>query len=214
MARRCVAPRCPDPAGESGLCARHEKRLLITGTLPTYLDPVKGDRSGEGHYGILDVDELGALCHECGLRFAGLGQHVVRSHGLKVDGYKQRHGLDGSLQVRSTTPRRRPHPCSRCGVVLITPAKICDACRAHRQEARIRRQMRFPRWRILTAEERTALAAANPDELPELVLRLQRGRVPSKAIGTVLDISPGRMSERFPRPDRRRPKTPLRSVTN
>ena len=52
-----------------------------------------GDQDGFGIYGVLDVDEDGVLCHECGLRFRSVGQHVYMAHEMTAAEYREAHGL-------------------------------------------------------------------------------------------------------------------------
>ncbi|MFC6706773.1 MucR family transcriptional regulator [Flexivirga alba] len=52
-----------------------------------------GDPDGHGRYGVLDEDSDGLLCHECGRRFAHLGVHAWKGHGLTASEYRQAHGL-------------------------------------------------------------------------------------------------------------------------
>lgn len=197
---RCVAHRCSEPAGSSGLCRRHRRRLETGGGLPTANELAKGDPSGHGQFMILDVSELGVLCHECGQRFAALGNHARRSHSLTADQYRAKHGIEGSLALRDRTGRRRPHPCSRCGEVLTSPAKLCDRCRAHRLRKKQQQPARRPRWRPLTEAERMDLVKTSADALAPLITRLQEDRVPSRAIGEVIGLSARQMASQFPRP--------------
>lgn len=198
---RCVAHRCPDEA-EPGrqLCKEHRQRLDRGEGLPTAGELVKGDPSGYGHYGILDIDSTGIVCHECGHRFVGLGQHARRSHQLTADEYRQRHGIRQRLMLPGPPGRRRPRPC-RCGRLLTGKAKMCQQCRKRRAvEAAALKQPPRPRWRDLTDVEREQLSAASPDELGPLIEQLQRDRVPSKQIGAVLGQDSSWMSTHWPRP--------------
>lgn len=52
-----------------------------------------GDPDGHGRYGVLDEDEEGLLCHECGWRGAHLGLHVYKAHGVTARAYRLEHGL-------------------------------------------------------------------------------------------------------------------------
>lgn len=52
-----------------------------------------GDEDGHGRYGVLDEDVEGLLCHECGRRYAHLGLHVYKAHGLTAKEYRAEHGL-------------------------------------------------------------------------------------------------------------------------
>lgn len=63
-----------------------------------------GDQDGHGQYGVLDEDADGLLCHECGDRFAHLGLHVWKRHGVTASEYRETHGLSRrrGLVVSST----------------------------------------------------------------------------------------------------------------
>lgn len=65
-----------------------------------------GDRDGFGEFGVLDESSDGLLCHECGRRFAHLGLHVTRAHGLPAAAYRQAHGLAGRGLVAQRTRER------------------------------------------------------------------------------------------------------------
>ena len=52
-----------------------------------------GRPDGHGLFGVLDEDEDGLLCHECGWRGVHLGLHAYRTHGLSARQYKIEHGL-------------------------------------------------------------------------------------------------------------------------
>lgn len=127
----CVAFRCDAPAGVTGLCRAHQRRLDSGGGLPTANELFTGDLSGHGRYGIIDVSDVGILCHECGERFASVAQHVLRTHQLDPGDYRLRHGLQPRQSLglpRDGTVRRRPKMCS-CGAVFTTPGKRCQECR-------------------------------------------------------------------------------------
>lgn len=199
---RCVAHRCPDQA-EPGrqLCAEHRQRLERGQGLPVAGEPAKGDPSGHGRYGVLDGDDTGLICHECGERFISLGQHAQRTHQLTADEYRERHGIRGSLRLPGPAGRRRPRPC-RCGRLLTGVAKICLHCRARRAvEAAELKPEPWDRWRELTDAEREELVSASPEELGALIVRLQLDRVRSRQIGAALGRGPSWMSKRWPLPD-------------
>lgn len=48
---------------------------------------------GHGRYGVLDEDDDGLLCHECGKRFVHLGLHAWKGHGVSAAEYCRAHGL-------------------------------------------------------------------------------------------------------------------------
>src|SRR5690606_8832205 len=64
-----------------------------------------GDEDGHGWYGVLDEDADGLLCHECGRRFAHLGLHVYKAHGLTAKEYRAAHGLGRRGLIAETTRR-------------------------------------------------------------------------------------------------------------
>ncbi|WP_255436545.1 hypothetical protein [Tessaracoccus sp. MC1756] len=70
--------------------------------------------------------------------------------------------------------------------------------------------MRRPRWRQLSVHEEARLVNVHAEELAQLVRQLQRERVPSNVIGSVLGISPAQMSQRFPRREYRRSQSDQR----
>ena len=43
---------------------------------------VYGERDGFGQYGVIDENDDGLLCHECGFRYTHLGLHSAKSHDL------------------------------------------------------------------------------------------------------------------------------------
>lgn len=59
-----------------------------------------GDQDGHGRYGILDIDDEGALlCHECGEYFQHLATHARLAHGLYAAEYRSQHGLGRSARL-------------------------------------------------------------------------------------------------------------------
>ena len=162
-------------------------------------------------WGRVDRTAEGILCHECGQRFASLGIHLARAHELTVRVYRDRHGIhdEESLAVASAgRPRRRAHPCGRCGTILTVPGKLCDECRVtrlveleNRQAALAEPRPVKARWRRLTGEERDDLLRAAPEEVGSLIASLQRSRVTSAEIAAVLGRSQKWMARTHPRPD-------------
>jgi len=131
---RCGAFGCTTETVDP-LCIFHARRVRRGLGLPTVDDLRVGDRSGHGVWGRVDRTAEGILCHECGQRFASLGIHLARAHELTVRVYRDRHGIhdEESLAVASAgRPRRRAHPCGRCGTILTVPGKLCDECRVTR----------------------------------------------------------------------------------
>lgn len=207
---RCVAFGCTtETAGR--LCVFHARRLRRGLGLPTAADLRVGDPSGHGVWGVVDRSEDGVLCHECGQRFARLGVHLARAHELTVREYRDRHGIadEESLAIASVgRPRRRAHPCWRCGTILTVPGKLCPDCRVARRvelEACKAAQAepkppKPPRWRRLTLEEWDQLLRVAPGDLGSLIESLQRSRVTSAEIAAVLGRTPTWMAQNHPRP--------------
>ena len=52
-----------------------------------------GNTDGYGRYGLIDEDDSGLLCHECGKRYRHLSTHVSLGHKMRVADYRRRHGL-------------------------------------------------------------------------------------------------------------------------
>lgn len=52
-----------------------------------------GDLYGFGRYGIVDENELGLRCHECGERYRYLGLHVWKAHQIRAKDYRTKYGL-------------------------------------------------------------------------------------------------------------------------
>lgn len=52
-----------------------------------------GDEDSHGHYGVLNEDAAGLLCHDCGRRFTHLGLHAYKAHGITAREYRAAHGL-------------------------------------------------------------------------------------------------------------------------
>ncbi|MGO1487838.1 MAG: MucR family transcriptional regulator [Arachnia sp.] len=205
-----MAYRCQEDAVPGGqLCRAHQHRLDRGGGLPTAAETLPGDPSGHGVFGVIDRNNTGVLCHECGQRFARLGNHLRRAHQMNATLYRQRHGLPAaeSLSMPPSPdglPQSKLHPCSRCHTEFTTPGRLCPTCRQHKNERKRQRQLeaesKKPQWRTLTTTEEKELLTAPVDELSDLIERLQQDRIPSKAIGGVLGRDPVWMSRHHPRP--------------
>ncbi|MBK7822063.1 MAG: MucR family transcriptional regulator [Tessaracoccus sp.] len=196
----CIGARCPDDAlpGER-LCWRHQKRFESGGGLPLVSDMVTGDPSGHGRYGLADIDTYGVACHECGERLISVPAHVKKAHGMSIAEYRAKHGLERvslALPPDGVERRHRRRPCRGCGTPVERNRRWCIPCAEARDATK---QPPVPKRRPLTAEEAGLLSTCDPDDLPELVRRLQGDRVPSNAIARVIGMSPSDMSERFPR---------------
>lgn len=169
-----------------------------------------GDPSGHGLFAVVDRDDTGVLCHECGQRFISLAPHLLSTHRINAATYRQSHGIPASESLAMPPPadglpRRKSHPCKRCSTIITTPGKLCGACSQQRRHDLHRRRPpelhpKPPTWRQLTDEEKTELLTAIPDELAAVISRLQYDRVPSKAIAETLGYAASWMSRQHPRP--------------
>ncbi|MDO5067468.1 MAG: MucR family transcriptional regulator [Propionibacteriaceae bacterium] len=57
--------------------------------------------SGFGLLGVVERDETGVLCHECGHWFGSLASHIPGRHGMSVAEYRQRHQLPAQTPLVS-----------------------------------------------------------------------------------------------------------------
>ena len=73
----CGAAGCDRLAWSKGLCLMHYKRERRGTPLA---DRPSGDPDGHGLYGVLDVDDDGVLCHECGNRFRARWVRISTQH--------------------------------------------------------------------------------------------------------------------------------------
>lgn len=106
-----------------------------------------GDRDGFGRYGVVDEDDAGLLCHECGRRFAHLGLHAWRSHGMSAVDYRQAHGLSRGGLVTTVTRQtiadnaRRTLETKPAFIKARDPA-VASASPAHRRRRYLPRRYR------------------------------------------------------------------------
>lgn len=92
--KKCRVDACTRTVYAHSLCQKHYRRARSGKTNDGDICSV-GDQDGFGLYGIVDEDAVGMLlCHECGIRIAGLGVHVYQTHGMTARQYKELHGLD------------------------------------------------------------------------------------------------------------------------
>lgn len=87
----CSERRCDRPAVALGLCLMHYKRAYLTGHGPSTKHI--GDPAGAGQWGVLDENEDGICCHECGHRFKALSTHLLYKHGMAADEYRDTYGI-------------------------------------------------------------------------------------------------------------------------
>lgn len=64
-----------------------------------------GEQDGHGRFGVLDENDDGLLCHECGRRFTHLSLHAWRGHGITAEEYRCSHSLPRSRGL-ITSPTR------------------------------------------------------------------------------------------------------------
>jgi hypothetical protein len=73
-------------------CGLHQHRRQVGQPAVMPHDEV-GRPSGFGLFGVIDRDDDGVLCHECGRWLRFLGRHIHREHDLDELQFRQRHGL-------------------------------------------------------------------------------------------------------------------------
>lgn len=64
-----------------------------------------GDPDGYGRYGLIDEDDDGLLCHECGNRYRHLATHIAMGHKMRVADYRQEHGLPAKRPLAARSVR-------------------------------------------------------------------------------------------------------------
>ncbi len=84
----------------NGECAVHYGRRL-KGRPGNGEEQRLGKPDGAGIFGVLDENDEGVLCHECGKRFRSLGKHAVMAHDLTAAEYKDKHGIPRKQSLAS-----------------------------------------------------------------------------------------------------------------
>ena len=97
----CACCARPPRPGEAGLCALHQRRKLRSEPMTQPHDLVGQAPSGYGLLGIVERDETGVLCHECGRWFGGLSWHITKTHGMSVAEYRSVHQLPAGAPLVS-----------------------------------------------------------------------------------------------------------------
>lgn len=88
--RKCSAEGCMRAEWARGLCNTHYARLHTSGVVQEHH---VGDPVHTGYWGIVDENDEGVLCYECGKRFQSLGTHLPGAHGMKAKAYKDKYGI-------------------------------------------------------------------------------------------------------------------------
>ena len=96
----CTFPGCERPQWAHGECAVHYGRRL-KGRPGNGEEQRLGKPDGAGIFGVLDENDEGVLCHECGKRFRSLGNHTVMAHDLTAAEYKDKHGIPRKKSLAS-----------------------------------------------------------------------------------------------------------------
>lgn len=104
-APKCSARGCDRQARAKSLCLKHYKRRW-RGRPPDEERPL-GEPIGAGQWGILDENDDGLLCHECGQRFQSLGPHTHQAHGISAAEYREAYGLPRSTRLATKRLRSR-----------------------------------------------------------------------------------------------------------
>lgn len=82
--------------------------LAREGLSPALAPGEYGARDGHGRFGIVDRDDEGrVVCHECGRSWEHLAPHVWQAHGLRVEAYRERHGLSTGTRLVGEETRAR-----------------------------------------------------------------------------------------------------------
>lgn len=110
MSGQCSAPGCEREAKAKGLCMMHYKRQWRGKPVS---QPEVGDPSGHGLWGVMDRGEHDVLCHECGRRYASVGAHAQRVHGMSAREYRLAHGIPSQMPLVSLELARRTSGHSR-----------------------------------------------------------------------------------------------------
>jgi hypothetical protein len=98
VGENCQVPGCGTKPVARGLCLTHYRRRWRGKPVS---DRQVGEPDGYGRWGILDADEEGVLCHECGRRLQALSYHLKAAHGMTADRYRDAHGLPRSTPLVS-----------------------------------------------------------------------------------------------------------------
>lgn len=140
-----------------------------------------GDQDGHGRFGILDEDEHGLLCHECGKRYKHLATHISGGHDITVAQYREKHGLHATRPLVAKSVSRKMHdswgknatthlasldahrdPQAATAASLPATQNRSPGAKASREDyLRGRKGERRPQGRPVTAEERARLDAAS-----------------------------------------------------
>lgn len=96
----CTFPGCERPQWAHGECAVHYGRRR-KGRPGNGEEQRLGKPDGAGLFGVLDENDEGILCHECGKRFRSLGNHTVMAHDLTAAEYKDKHGIPRKKSLAS-----------------------------------------------------------------------------------------------------------------
>lgn len=180
-----------------------------------------GDQDGHGQYGILDEDEHGLLCHECGKRYRHLATHISGGHDVTVAQYREQHGLHATrpLVAQAVSKKMRDSWDKNADTHLATldkhrdPAKAVAAsipatknrapgAKASREKyLQSRKGERLPQGRPATEEERARLdSAANMAEWCSIARTiLEDPTTSARALANSLGMKPTTLYQRLNR---------------
>lgn len=94
----CRIQRCIRRLRSGGLCGLHRRRRTRGEAMVQPHDLIGEVASGYGLLGIVERDEHGVMCHECGAWFGALTQHLRQIHETTVEEHRDTH------QLPSNTP--------------------------------------------------------------------------------------------------------------
>lgn len=88
--------------------------VLIRGHVFTREEKAPFAPSGQSVLGAVEYDHANDLvkCHECGVWFSGLGNHI-KTHGLNRREYNRRHGLSPKSSISSLGTRKKHSACAK-----------------------------------------------------------------------------------------------------
>ena len=101
MSETCTCCDRPARLGAAGLCSLHQRRKLRGEPMTQPHDLVGQTPSGCGLLGVVERDETGVMCHECGRWLGGLSWHIAKAHQMTVVEYRQRHQLPATVPLVS-----------------------------------------------------------------------------------------------------------------
>lgn len=92
---------CGRPERSGRLCGLHQHRRAAGEPMVQPHDLVGVTPSGYGLLGIVERDETGVICHECGRWLGGLSWHIAKVHSMTQAEYREAHQLPAGVPLVS-----------------------------------------------------------------------------------------------------------------